>query len=649
MSAFGGLILTNRGRALQAKAQAGVQLKFTSIRVGDGQVGGQAISELTDLIHTVKTLDITKLKTLSGGKAVVGGTLSNSGLTTGFYWREIGVFAEDPDLGEILYCYGNAGDQAEYIPADGGADLIEKSIDVVILVSNASNISAVIDQSLIFVSMGDFLEHTGNTIAHVTQEERETWNAKETPAGAQAKANTAEANAKAYTDAHEQKAAPHSGHETPAGAQAKAEAAAAAAVAAHDTKEKHIAYAVASGTNTYTVSIPGITQLVEGMSVKIKFANGNTGASTLNINGLGAKSIVKGNGGALTSGYIKAGQILHLVYTGSNFQLLGEGGEYGTATPAEVLKGYTIGTEDGVKEGTLELTGNATTGDVLAGKTFYNTNAKSKQAGTMPNNGSQSATLTITGSGKPTKTIPAGYTTGGTITAQVNSNQASHIEDGYNLGGCVGTYKGKYIVDDLANRFSVPFISYDDRCGGGIDNDYVYFTRQSGVDPTILRFNHSGTLISSAYLNPGDNYYGGTFNVHGAVFASGASRNIYIYNAYGAMIKTITLAAIPVGAFRGVGYTLGRVLYVTSAPLICLDNDSGTRITSQTLNSYYGGFISNFNNTVVFSLTNENKEEGGEYAGRVYYVRENGNTITKLNESLRFMHININMLKKFFV
>jgi len=206
MSAFGGLILTSRGRALQAKAQAGIQLKFTNIRVGDGQVGGQAISGLTDLIHTVKTLDITKLKTLSGGKAVVGSTLSNSGLTTGFYWREIGVFAEDPDLGEILYCYGNAGDQAEYIPADGGADLIEKSIDVVILVGNASNISAVIDQSLIFVSMGDFLEHTENTIAHVTHVERETWNAKETPAGAQAKADAAAAAAanavQANLDAH---------------------------------------------------------------------------------------------------------------------------------------------------------------------------------------------------------------------------------------------------------------------------------------------------------------------------------------------------------------------------------------------------------------------------------------------------------------
>jgi len=409
------------------------------------------------------------------------------------------------------------------------------------------------------------------------------------------------------------------GAETPAGAQAKADAAAAAAVAAHDTKEKHIAYAVASGTNTYTVSIPGITQLVEGMSVKIKFANGNTGASTLNINDLGAKNIVKSNGNALSAGNIKAGQICHLVYNGVNFQLLGEGGEYGTALPEHVLEGYTIGTENGLVEGT------------------------------MPNNGSQSATLTITGSEKPTKTIPAGYTTGGTVTAQVNSNQASHIEDGYNLGGCVGTYKGKYIVDDLTDVFSVSTGSDEDRCGGGIDNDYVYFTRRGWSNPSILRFNHRGTLINSVTITLDDSYFGGTFNVYGAVFASNASRDIFIYNASGTMIKTITLAATPQGSFRGVGYTLGRVLYVTSAPLICLDNDSGTRITSQTLSSYYGGFISNFNNTVVFSLIKENREGGGEYAGRVYYVPENGNTITKLNEKLRFMHININMLKKFFV
>ena len=116
--------------------------------------------------------------------------------------------------------------------------------------------------------------------------------------------------------------------------------------------DKRIDYGTASGTNTYTVTIPGAT-LTEGRSYKIKFTNANTGAATLNINGLGAKSIVKSNGNALSSGNIKAGQILHLVYTGSVFQLLGEGGEYGTATADKVLTGYTIGTENGIVSGTM--------------------------------------------------------------------------------------------------------------------------------------------------------------------------------------------------------------------------------------------------------------------------------------------------------
>jgi parallel beta-helix repeat protein len=93
------------------------------------------------------------------------------------------------------------------------------------------------------------------------------------------------------------------------------------------------AYAVASGTDTYTATIDGYT-LAEGKSVKIKFTNANTGASTLNINSLGAKAIKKSDGDDLSSGNIKAGQICNLVYTGSVFQLLGEGGEY-------ELAGYT--------------------------------------------------------------------------------------------------------------------------------------------------------------------------------------------------------------------------------------------------------------------------------------------------------------------
>jgi hypothetical protein len=81
---------------------------------------------------------------------------------------------------------------------------------------------------------------------------------KETPAGAQAKANTAEANAKAYTDAHEQKAAPHSGHETPAGAQAKADAAAGAVQAELDAHKAATASAVSTVNNSLNNHISSI-------------------------------------------------------------------------------------------------------------------------------------------------------------------------------------------------------------------------------------------------------------------------------------------------------------------------------------------------------------------------------------------------------
>lgn len=122
---------------------------------------------------------------------------------------------------------------------------------------------------------------------------------------------------------------------------------------------QHMAYATATGTNAYIATITGITALTEGLSVKIKFTNANTGAATLNINGFGAKAIQKSNSNALSSGNIKAEQIVHLVYTGTVFQLLGEGGEYGTAAAAQVLSPYTIGTESGLVAGTIPSKGAA--------------------------------------------------------------------------------------------------------------------------------------------------------------------------------------------------------------------------------------------------------------------------------------------------
>lgn len=166
MSTFGGLIITNRGRALQAKAQLGAALQFTRMGLGDGELGGSSIVNLTALKHEVKSLTLSSFKLLNDGKAKIGTVLSNQDIASGFYWRELGIFALDPDLGEILYCYGNAGALAEYIPAGGGAEVIEKVINVIVLVGQASNISAVLDESLAWATQQDLEDHIEDAEAH---------------------------------------------------------------------------------------------------------------------------------------------------------------------------------------------------------------------------------------------------------------------------------------------------------------------------------------------------------------------------------------------------------------------------------------------------------------------------------------------------
>jgi len=82
-------------------------------------------------------------------------------------------------------------------------------------------------------------------------------------------------------------------------------------------------YGVASGTNTYAVTISGVASYVDGDTYVVKFTNGNDDDSTININGLGAKLLVKEFNVQLTGGDIVSGQDLIIIYDGTNFQTLG--------------------------------------------------------------------------------------------------------------------------------------------------------------------------------------------------------------------------------------------------------------------------------------------------------------------------------------
>lgn len=99
-----------------------------------------------------------------------------------------------------------------------------------------------------------------------------------------------------------------------------------------------------------------------------------------------------------------------------------------TASAGDVLAGKVIVGPDGEPlTGTLALSGNASDGQVLSGQTYYNTDAKTKRIGTMPNRGTVNQSLAINGS----YTIPAGYHNGnGKVTQSVKTKGAQTFTPG---------------------------------------------------------------------------------------------------------------------------------------------------------------------------------------------------------------------------
>ena len=86
-----------------------------------------------------------------------------------------------------------------------------------------------------------------------------------------------------------------------------------------------IASGTSSGTDNYTVSIPNVAEYNDGDSYLIRFTNGNTTSSTLNINSLGAKTLYRNNDGVLIGGDIVDGAEMLCVYnsTTNGFQVIG--------------------------------------------------------------------------------------------------------------------------------------------------------------------------------------------------------------------------------------------------------------------------------------------------------------------------------------
>lgn len=79
----------------------------------------------------------------------------------------------------------------------------------------------------------------------------------------------------------------------------------------------------AEASDAYAITLtPAVTSYVTGQRFAFKANTANTGGSSLNVNGLGAKTILKHSNAALANNDIKANSIVEVYYDGTDFQMV---------------------------------------------------------------------------------------------------------------------------------------------------------------------------------------------------------------------------------------------------------------------------------------------------------------------------------------
>ena len=149
MANFNGYVLTEAGRELLAKGLSGEKIEFTKMQIGDGVSSTDARS-MSSLVNPKKDLNIISIRA-EGGQCKLGALLSNKDLQTGFYVKELGVFARGNDNIEKLYAY-NTSPNPDFIPPFSSNNIVEIEYVDTLIVDRATNITALIDPSITYIT-----------------------------------------------------------------------------------------------------------------------------------------------------------------------------------------------------------------------------------------------------------------------------------------------------------------------------------------------------------------------------------------------------------------------------------------------------------------------------------------------------------------
>lgn len=155
MAEFSKLVITNKGQALLAKMITGEgSVEFTKVSASSTAYTDAQLEGLTSLSNVKQTSLISKITRTNGVAIKVEAAFTNTELTAGYYMKALGLYAVDPDDGEILYAVTRETSGNCYMPAYNGITVSGAYVQLVTTVGNAENVSLEVDQAAV-ATIGD--------------------------------------------------------------------------------------------------------------------------------------------------------------------------------------------------------------------------------------------------------------------------------------------------------------------------------------------------------------------------------------------------------------------------------------------------------------------------------------------------------------
>lgn len=285
------------------------------------------------------------------------------------------------------------------------------------------------------------------------------------------------------------------------------------------TQNNYYADTGAANALVVTVPSPQTVSYTAGLAILVKVGHSNTGASTINVNGLGVVNITTQSLSALSAGMMLAGSIVTLIYDGTQFQLQSATGSFSTITTGTLTVGSggaTIGGDTTITGGAsgsaLTVNGGSAVSSAVyissgisTGLNIYNSTGGTASSGIVfgsPGSTGLSAGIFGTAATTTSGSLQLQYAYGGALTTGLSISSlgavvipATQSSGTYSLAvtGASNTYAGRFLGASVTGQsYGLSVLA-----GYNSSDKALAILNQSGATPYMTVYGDGGVTVGS--------------------------------------------------------------------------------------------------------------------------------------------------------